>query len=462
MRYFDLLRTKKYFDIFLDHYNSQYSQYQYKKEPLYSELIKRHYKIGQDGISHPSIYSDLHSYHNHVAALITDCIHIDNAYNSLKTEFGMGRRGAKLVEFDEFWDSIQNHKAAILRLTQYRMDDFDSNVVPPSLLGDLKDLFYGLKVVPPKQKQGKPPEEGTKLVAVSKTLHFLLPNLVMPIDNKYVLGFLRKNVPPKIDGQFNLFKKLFDNYIELTYKLKLNPDNGDGNWWNISVPKRIDNAIAGFWQLFNDNNMERIICDHIDSLLYYLSKAPKVDGKEGETGEDNNDELKSKESVCITSDKDSQENKSTTYKGIKHIKFKLAKKYISDLRERKYFLKTSDGINNWGPYIAGLILNKDGKEPFILDDIRDTLDKELPNAVYNKKSEKHGTLMPADISWNSPQTNKGFENFKFPALEITKDVKKPSYEYKFIGFREALQKKLKRFPESDSLKQALKDYQLDC
>jgi len=93
----------------------------------------------------------------------------------------------------------------------------------------------------------------------------------MPVDGASVLRFLRKgSVPTKIGKQFELFKEIFCKYIELTSQLKLNPDNGDGNWWNISVPKRIDNAIGGFWKIFGNDNIERITCDHIDMLLKYL------------------------------------------------------------------------------------------------------------------------------------------------------------------------------------------------
>jgi len=264
--YFDLLRTRKYFDIFLKYSNSDYAKRGEKRERHYGDLIKRYYKIYPSGSSNSSVNS------HHVENLINDYTHIHDVYESLRVEFGMGMRTAKLVSFEVFRKSIQDHSQVIVGLTGYRMDCIAPNAVPQSLLDDLKLLFYGLKVVPPKAKQGKPPEESPKLVAVSKTLHFLLPNLVMPVDGAYVLRFLgKRSVPQNIERQFALFKEVFCKYIELTAQLKLNPNNGGCNWWNISVPKRIDNAIFGFRAIFDDANRVRIICDHCDDINMLLS-----------------------------------------------------------------------------------------------------------------------------------------------------------------------------------------------
>lgn len=272
MSYFELLCSRRYFDIFLKHYNSRYgkktSSSPYtamtipqrsgkEKEPRYSSLIKRYYMISGNIASVSSFTS------NHVSALISNQTYIGNAYNSLNTEFRMNRRLSKTVSYEEFWNSIQNHKVVIVRLTNYRMDSIVPGAIPEGLLNDLRQLFYGLSVVPLYKPR--------KLVAVSKTLHFLLPNLVMPVDVAGVLRFLRMgDVPQKIDKQFDLFIEVFRKYIELAAKLGLKMDNGDGHWWNISVPKRIDNAIGGFWDIFNDADMGKIICGNIDTLLSFL------------------------------------------------------------------------------------------------------------------------------------------------------------------------------------------------
>jgi hypothetical protein len=301
MSYFDLLYTREYFDMFLKHFNSDYSKqsssapnaaitipqgitqeqwvrfikYQTRKakrsgeerESHYSNLIKHYYMIGQGTPGSPSITSD------HVAALISDQTHIKDVYESLRKEFRMGMRGLRLFPLEVFSDSIQAHKQVLVRLTGYRMESIAPGAIPQELLDELKLLFCRLKVVPPKAKPGKTPEEGPKLVAVSKILHFLLPDLVMPVDRAKVLRFLGKkgDVPSDQEKQFTWFKEVFAKYIELAAQLGLTSNNGDSNWWNISVPKRIDNAIIGFWDIFNDANLERIICGNIEMLLKYLN-----------------------------------------------------------------------------------------------------------------------------------------------------------------------------------------------
>lgn len=242
MRCFDLLYNRKYFDIFLDYFNRVYNQ----REKRYEQLIKRYRNsTGQ------------------FAGLISDRTHIDDVYNSLGKEFNMAMRGAKLVSFGEFWTSIQAHKQTIVALTNYKMDGINPDAIPQPILVDLKQLFDGLEVVPPNQKR--------KLVAVSKTLHFLLPDLVMPVDNAGVLRTLEKGEVPEDAGkQYDLFIEVLKEYLDLTVKLGLKQSNSDGKWWNISVPKRIDNAIAGLWKIFSERHMKYLICNHTDMLLNYL------------------------------------------------------------------------------------------------------------------------------------------------------------------------------------------------
>lgn len=270
MAYYDLLCNPIYFRRLLNHYNSHYKgpvvqNVVYDKEPLYRDLIKRYYQIdgGKGDEDLNDNIANLNFDKNHIKCLVEDDHHIYQIYNCLGSEFGMARRSARLVEFELFETSIKDHLAILSSLNIYRMDSIVNNSDLDILLSQLRLLFTELQVVPP----GSP-----KLVAVSKTLHFLLPNLVMPIDRDSVLKFLYRkgDVPTKEDKQFRVFTDVFTKYRSITQKLGLKIDNGDGSWWNVSVPKRIDNAILGFWRIFNRNNIESIVCNHFDMLLDYL------------------------------------------------------------------------------------------------------------------------------------------------------------------------------------------------
>jgi hypothetical protein len=298
--YFDLIHTREYFDVFLKHFNSAYGKQAVsasnttitmlegtdpqewnrflkyhavrsrksgeEKEPHYEKLIKRYYGIDQ-GIARNSSSTS-----NHIKTLISDETHIKNLYESLKRDFRMGTRGLRLVPLEEFSHSIRAHEEVLIRLAGYRMESISPAAIPQEPLDGLELLFRQLHIVPPKSQAAETPGEGPKLVAVSKTLHFLLPDLVMPVDRAKVLRFFGKkgDVPSDQGKQFAWFRQVFDNYVELTVHLGLTSGNGDGNWWNVSVPKRIDNAIIGFWDLFSDENLERIICGNIGTLLTFL------------------------------------------------------------------------------------------------------------------------------------------------------------------------------------------------
>lgn len=98
---------------------------------------------------------------------------------------------------------------------------------------------------------------GTKrrIVGISKTLHFLLPNLVMPMDGRYTVNFFygNNNNPEDVRlADCNVFKDIFIKTYDITKGLCLTQNDVDGNEWNTSVPKLIDNAIIGFSRYFED------------------------------------------------------------------------------------------------------------------------------------------------------------------------------------------------------------------
>ena len=86
-----------------------------------------------------------------------------------------------------------------------------------------------------------------KIVGVSKTMHFLLPDLVMPVDGKYTMnaffGYnkLSKTVASEFDDMYSILQRFHD----IAYKYKLSYNNCSVGGWNTSVPKLIDNAIIG-------------------------------------------------------------------------------------------------------------------------------------------------------------------------------------------------------------------------
>jgi hypothetical protein len=97
-----------------------------------------------------------------------------------------------------------------------------------------------------------------RIVGVSKTLHFLLPHLVMPIDSTYtMLYFYGSNkYHDKAEKEFETFLDIFTKIHRITRQLNLTINDVDGEQWNTSIPKLIDNAIIGFDKYMNSHTVD--------------------------------------------------------------------------------------------------------------------------------------------------------------------------------------------------------------
>jgi hypothetical protein len=220
--FFQLLYLPANFNKFLGIFNSDYQTVGQSREPNYKSLINKYDKA--------SNYS----------TLVSNPAYINLAYAALK-EFSMNEQGARLVAQPQFQSSILKHTPTLSLLSSYRLESIDDKSIT-NIFSNLWVLFQRLQIM----------ASSSKLVGVSKAMHFLLPNLVMPIDRKSVLRFYygqtSPNVPTSLHKQFQVFQEVLQSYRDLAQHLPLNLSNWDGNWWNKSVPKRIDNAIAGFWK----------------------------------------------------------------------------------------------------------------------------------------------------------------------------------------------------------------------
>ena len=218
---FRLLYIPENFQKFLTIFNEVYTKLGVYKEQSYWHLIEQ--------------YNNTPNY----LRLFENSQYMSFAYDALK-EFKMDQRRARLVPYSQFESFLVSQKLRLHGLSRYKMEELTLDKMALSnLFSEFQVLFKQLNVM----------ASGSKLVGVSKALHFMLPNLVMPVDGDSVLRFCYGSnyVPPSLDAQFERFKEVFQRYTDLTRHLGLKVSNADGNWWNISVPKRIDNAIAGFW-----------------------------------------------------------------------------------------------------------------------------------------------------------------------------------------------------------------------
>lgn len=211
-----LLRSRDSFFSFVDKNNETYrldnSLTQYKK------IIERHRSVNNIEL----ILDDDYIYHQIMITL--------EAWN-------MNQRGAKLTTINDFKKSVLKSKTYLTELYNYKLSSLKDNKTITDVLELVDLLFYRLSVM----------ESGRKIVGVSKALHFLLPDLIMPIDSKYTMDFFYgyNKVSSKPSSEFNDFKNIFNHFIVIIDKLSLNETDVDGDKWNTSLPKLIDNGIIG-------------------------------------------------------------------------------------------------------------------------------------------------------------------------------------------------------------------------
>ena len=177
--------------------------------------------------------------------------HVELIYATL-TSWGMHRMGkpeGKLTNWNDFYDSICCNKEKWNSLRNFNVADPDlTEEKYNKILQSLKNEFLNLKVSRSNQT----------IVAHSKALFHILPNLIPPIDRQHTIRFFTKNSQEwfREDGKFKAISNLpskskdqFDVFCRMCIYTK---QLGDKLSWkfNSSSPKNvyplkaIDNAIV--------------------------------------------------------------------------------------------------------------------------------------------------------------------------------------------------------------------------
>lgn len=145
--------------------------------------------------------------------------------------WGMNSRGAKLAEFSDFKKSLIENWEPIQEISENYLED-----ITGFEYDSLESLYDNLNLTQTK----------SKMVTFSKTMHFLAPNLVAPLDRKYTMNFFYGNIRSDKDD-FETFKEIHEAYKKLARKQNLHEFLD--NKWNRSIPKIADNAVIGYMKL---------------------------------------------------------------------------------------------------------------------------------------------------------------------------------------------------------------------
>lgn len=200
-----------------------------------AEFANKYYRQGDKGFLYYKKVIGFHKKYGDINKLLENDDFFETLYETLKA-WNMNQRGARLKTLTDIKRSILNLKLDICELYDYELSILRNSQLK-KILNKLKKIFLNLQ----------PMQSKTQIVGTSKLMHFLLPNLVMPIDRTYTLKFLSPNSNSwkDINAEFDEFKKVFLTFYKLAKRFNLTIDDINDQTWNASVPKIIDNAIIG-------------------------------------------------------------------------------------------------------------------------------------------------------------------------------------------------------------------------
>src|ERR1039457_2030956 len=151
--------------------------------------------------------------------------------------WGIGRRASRLVSEGQFAAAL---RAAVPRLEELEPLTMDGADLPEDIADRLWLLINSLGVV----------ENQAKLVAGAKTLHHLLPDLVVPMDREYTGTFFQLHLPEWQDptSQRRIFGIVYNHFFAVARRVQPQ-EYGTGQGWHTSRTKILDNALIGFCKL---------------------------------------------------------------------------------------------------------------------------------------------------------------------------------------------------------------------
>lgn len=221
-----LFMNKKIFFRFVEACNEQY-RFGHDLE-LYRKIIEKHREV------------------NDIFRLISDRDGFLSLIIDTLRAWNMDQRGAELASLDDFQKSVETLRDEFVELYKYKIFSIKREETE-KVVERLDKAFDKLKIM----------KSRSKIVGVSKTLHFLLPDLIMPMDRKYTFPFFKKSFN-NIPQEKKVFKDIFRRTREISRGLCLNQCDVSGKKWNTSVPKLIDNAIIGLFKYGETHSTEEL------------------------------------------------------------------------------------------------------------------------------------------------------------------------------------------------------------
>lgn len=178
--------------------------------------------------------------HSTIADLLADERFLDYVYAVLPA-WGMHRMGpqtAKVNEFTRIIEALHTIAPRLDELWTASITDLPPGTVA-AVTGQAWEIIAGLRVS----------TSGTQIVAGSKMLHHLLPDLIPPIDRRYTFRFFTGQTSVQ-HGDRNAFLTWFPHLADIGTRCREPIEEAlrRGGFMATGRAKIIDNAIIGFMQ----------------------------------------------------------------------------------------------------------------------------------------------------------------------------------------------------------------------
>jgi hypothetical protein len=138
----------------------------------------------------------------------------------------MNSRGAKMKYFDKFKESINSQRRDMKYLWRKKITGLINIEETLSVLGDIYSNLHLMRTK-------------SRLVSNSKFLHFVFPELLMPMDRRNTLMYFYNNTDESPERYLNIIRGSFELVGEIGRDKEFFIDDE----WNRTIPKTIDNAI---------------------------------------------------------------------------------------------------------------------------------------------------------------------------------------------------------------------------
>ena len=173
--------------------------------------------------------------HRTAAEALGDASFLASLYETL-TAWGIGQRASRLVDFEKFEHVMQARLRDISAFEDVALGD--QNAEPRDTAERLWHLIDELGIV----------ENEATIVAGTKALHHVLPDLVVPMDRAYTGLFFGWH-PPEFQNGKRLLRSAFPQFARVAREIDLGSFVGSSDSWHTSKSKVIDNALIGYCQM---------------------------------------------------------------------------------------------------------------------------------------------------------------------------------------------------------------------